>query len=278
MPPQIATSTLPHWYVRHRHQGAFLNKFYRRMLRAMRHKPKPCRNQRPIVSFTFDDFPSSAIREGGPILRRYDAHGTYYVAMGHMRGDDDPDDGLTFTAADLREVVAQGHELACHTSGHMDCGLTTPEMLELDIKRNAALLQQLVPGYEMTNFAYPYGNLSLQSKRLMSSRFVSARGIWTGINAGQADLSLLRAHPIYGEEANYQRALELIRRNERVNGWLIFFTHDVRANPTRFGSTPADLERIVRAARESRCEILTIRDALAEVAPDASESVVNVGV
>lgn len=34
----------------------------------------------PLVSFTFDDVPDSALYEGARILERYDARGTFYIA------------------------------------------------------------------------------------------------------------------------------------------------------------------------------------------------------
>ena len=246
----------------YKRQDAWLNKVYRRLVPLVRRKPGKLRNSGPIISFTFDDFPSSAIRIAGPILREYDVKATFYVSMGNL-ADDADDDRMAFTADDLRQVAAEGHEIACHTYGHLDCALTRPEALARDLERNAAAVQEIVPGYRMTNFAYPYGNVDLASKQLAAGRFDTARGIWTGINAGTTDLALLSGHRIYGDEANYDRALELIREAERTNGWLILFTHDVRTNPSPYGSRPEDFERMVQAARASRCQILTVRDALA---------------
>ena len=250
----------------YKRQNALLNKLYRRIVPLVRRKDGVLHNSGPIVSFTFDDFPSSAIRIGGPILRRYGVKATFYVSMGNLAADA-AEDAVTFTADDLREVAAEGHEIACHTHGHLDCALTSPETLIRDLELNAAAVQQILPGYRMTNFAYPYGNVDLASKQLMAGRFDTARGIWSGINRGRADLALLSGHRIYGDEANYGRALELIEETERTNGWLIFFTHDVRPNPSPYGSRPEVFEGIVQAACASRCQILTVRDALAAAAP-----------
>lgn len=244
----------------YKRQGTFLYRIYRRVVPRVGRKRFILRNARPIVSFTFDDFPSSAIRIGGPILRRHGARATFYVSMRQMRRDGA--DGQ-FTADDLKAAVEQGHELGCHTYSHIDCALAAPEAIARDLDRNAARLAEVLPGYRMTNFAYPYGNVDLASKRLIAGRFASARGIWTGINAGEADLALLSAHMIYGEPANYDRALALIRETARQGGWLILFTHGVQPNPGPFGSTPEDLERVVCAAAESGCALLTVREALA---------------
>ena len=246
----------------YKRQDALLNKGYRRAVMLLNRQRRRLNNPRPIVSFTFDDFPASAIRIGGPILRRYDAKGTYYVSMGLMREPGAPDDYNGFTAADLRAVLAEGHEIGCHTHDHLDCALTGTEALRRDLDRNQAALNEVVPRYRMTNFAFPFGNADLASKRLLAKRFATVRGIWSGINAGTIDLGLLRAHKIYGEPANYDRALELIEENARVNGWLIFFTHDVRPSPSPFGLPPEALERMAAAARQSGAALLPVREAL----------------
>src|SRR5882672_2281183 len=66
----------------------------------------------PVISFTFDDFPRSALHEGGAILKRYGVRGTFYVSMGLM-GQDWPA-GPGFLAQDLQEALGDGHELGCH--------------------------------------------------------------------------------------------------------------------------------------------------------------------
>ena len=42
------------------------------------------RNAQPLISFTFDDFPRSALTVGGEILERHGARGTYYASLGVM--------------------------------------------------------------------------------------------------------------------------------------------------------------------------------------------------
>src|SRR5205823_2244619 len=44
---------------------------------------------RPLISFTFDDFPRSALLAGGAILNRFGVAGTYYVSLG-LLGKNEP--------------------------------------------------------------------------------------------------------------------------------------------------------------------------------------------
>ncbi|MFN4090237.1 MAG: polysaccharide deacetylase family protein [Alphaproteobacteria bacterium] len=246
----------------YRRQGAFANKFYRRIVPLLHRRPRRMANRRPIVSFTFDDFPPSALLEGAPILERHGGRGTYYVCLTDDRSFDLSREGFDFSV--LPDMVAAGHELACHTWGHLDCGLTHPADLADDLDRNRTRLEELVPGYRMTNFAYPYGNVGLDAKALAGGRFVTARGIWSGLCVDTFDAALLPSHKIYGEE-NVAPALALIEEARRRNGWVVFFTHDVRARPTAYGSTPEQVERIAAAAAAAGCAILTVRDALDEI-------------
>ena len=47
------------------------------------------RLDRPLISFTFDDFPRSALLNGGAILKRMGLTATYFTAMG-LIGKDSP--------------------------------------------------------------------------------------------------------------------------------------------------------------------------------------------
>ncbi|MBZ5623491.1 MAG: polysaccharide deacetylase family protein [Acidobacteriia bacterium] len=72
--------------------------------------------QRPLISFTFDDFPRSALHTGGAILNRSGLAGTYYACLGLMGGETAT--GKLFNADDLKILIDRGHELGCHTYSH----------------------------------------------------------------------------------------------------------------------------------------------------------------
>jgi len=62
----------------------------------------------PVVSFTFDDFPRSALYQGGTILREHGFAGTYYTSFGLMGKTIAT--GEIFTVEDLEEIVRQKHD------------------------------------------------------------------------------------------------------------------------------------------------------------------------
>ena len=59
-----------------------LTGYYRRKVASLVYKrPFSICPQRPLISFTFDDFPQSALSNGGAILNRFGVAGTYYAAL-----------------------------------------------------------------------------------------------------------------------------------------------------------------------------------------------------
>jgi peptidoglycan/xylan/chitin deacetylase (PgdA/CDA1 family) len=109
-----------------------------RLSRYFRTAPFKIRNERPIVSFTFDDFPESAASAGVPILDRFGAKATFYVLgsevdkwSGHWRG------ARTETIVDLHR---RGHEIACHTFSNVRKTGLDARQLAGEIEKNRGYL------------------------------------------------------------------------------------------------------------------------------------------
>jgi peptidoglycan/xylan/chitin deacetylase (PgdA/CDA1 family) len=223
-------------------------------------RPANIRRKGGVASFTFDDFPKSALAEGGGILEKHGLRGTYYVALGLM--DTDGKLGPIAGSDDVRAAHARGHELACHTFSHLDCSrAATPQIID-EIDRNAEAFAALVDDFAPTNFAYPFGAVCRSAKRALAPRFATCRGIFGGINAGRVDLADLLATRLYDCSFDERHLRKLIDRNRAVGGWLIFYTHDVSATPSPFGCTPRQLEGIVAYAA-ARSAVLPVRDVVA---------------
>jgi hypothetical protein len=68
-----------------------------------------------------------------------------------------------------------------------------------------------------------------------------------------------------GDVDQSSRSEALIRENVKRRSWLIFYTHDVRSNASRYGCTPALFESVVSHAARSGTRLLTVRETLAEL-------------
>ena len=199
-------------------------------------------DQVPVVSFCFDDFPRTAWTAGGTILKDYGIRGTYYTAPGLLNTSNELGDQMT--RADIDAVLCDGHEIGCHTFSHCSCRRVSPRAYENEAAKGREVLQQMI-GYDPGSFSYPFGHVSVVSKRDVGAKMKSARTIFPGINGPTADLNLLRANSLYGEVNQLSKAESLLTANKSENGWLIFYTHDVRRDPSEWGCTPALLAETV---------------------------------
>ena len=214
-------------------------------------------SQKPLISFTFDDFPASSYFQALPILDKYGIKATYYVAMG-LEGRNMFNESL-FSKEMVAELQRNGHEIASHTFNHLRCRDIKSDELRQDLNRNNQALTELT-GEPVFSFSYPFGDLSVGSKKITGQLFTSSRGIQPGINAKVVDLNLLKANKIYSQ-LPLSSPLGLIRQNAERKGWLVFYTHDIKSNPSPYGCTPEYFEEVVKSAVESGAEIVTVRQA-----------------
>lgn len=230
------------------------------MLSAAHSRPLPLCSQGPVVSFCFDDFPRTAYTTGGAILKSFGVCGTYYAALGLMNTTNELGDQLR--QEDIDSLLADGHELGCHTFSHVSCRAVSLRLFESDVLKGRQAIRALT-GRDAGNFAYPRGHVSVRSKKRIGALMSSCRGIYGGINDLVADLNLLRANSLYGDVDQHARFESLLASNVARRGWLIFYTHDVRRSPSAFGCTPALFDQTVALALKSGCRVASVKEALA---------------
>lgn len=222
-----------------------------------------CKNARlkpdgPIISFTFDDVPISAVEVGARILEDAGARGTYYVCAGLL--SEMAEYGVRCACYGLIEALAdRGHEIACHTATHRRVGELSPATLREDLDRNASAFRKIGP---LHNFAYPYNAPATQPKRILGERFRSARGGLPGINIGNVDLCYLRSVPLQSAPVQGLSFEQWIADACASKGWLVFFTHDIEKNPSPYGTTPELLARAIEVATSNGASIMTVDAAL----------------
>lgn len=215
---------------------------------------------RPIVSFTFDDVPASALHEGAAVLEARGVRGTYYLAGSIVDSADA--DWMPISHRGCEELALRGHELACHTFGHQRLRDLSQRDLEQDLDRNRAFLDSITTGDGPRSFATPYTMMWPPAQPSMRRRYSSARGGTPGINRLGTDLHNLRAVEIRNHsECNggLRRWIDAAASNP---GWLIFFTHEVTSSPGLYGCTPEELDGLVAYAQMRECDVLTVGAAL----------------
>jgi peptidoglycan/xylan/chitin deacetylase (PgdA/CDA1 family) len=210
---------------------------------------------RPVISFTFDDFPKSALN-GADVVEAHGGRAGFYASTSFM-GKTDPMMGEMFDAATLAELEARGHEIGSHTHGHIDCARKKRETVEKDIAANLVALAVAGHGATVSSFAWPYGETSFATKRWAADVFATARGVLPGVNRGEADRSQLRAVELGDNAASRRRAFTMLENCIRSNGWLFFFTHDVSKSPSSFGCSPDLIEDLCKQAVDQGAVLAT---------------------
>jgi peptidoglycan/xylan/chitin deacetylase (PgdA/CDA1 family) len=220
-------------------------------------------NAAPLVTFTFDDCPQTAVREGASALERHGLKGSFYLAGG-LAGRD-WENGPQFHASDVQRLLARGHEVGCHTFSHLDCATATAAQIAEDLASNRDFLLRAAPDLVLETFAYPYGSVGLATKIAIQGKYLACRGVEAGLNAGTADFGLLKAVSLPHDDSGGDWIEPWLARAKRENGWLVLYTHDVSPLPTPFGATPRTLNETIAAVQAAGIEVLTLRDAALRV-------------
>lgn len=232
----------------------------RNLAHGLYRRPIAIKSDRAIVSFTFDDFPRSALDTGGALLRSYGLAGTYYVALGLLDGTSPS--GVICSRADIAKLLDEGHEIGCHTYDHCHSWNTSPYAFEASINRNRQELQKNFPGQEFHTLSYPISEPRPETKRRAGSHFLACRAGGQVFNRGKADLNQLSAYFLERANGDLGAVKALIRACHKEGGWLIFATHDVAESPSQFGCSPSFFEDVVSFAVKSDAHVLPVARAL----------------
>lgn len=231
-------------------------KLRRRLVRLVERRPAKRGPTRPMVSFSFDDAPSSAAIEGRAALEAHGLRGTYFISAG-LAGSVGPM-GRNAVAEELMSANAAGHELACHTFSHLDCGSADRRTIAADVDRNDETLRAWGAPAAST-FAFPYGDVSQAAKTVLGERYVLLRALHHGLIDAGTDLNQAPAVGIEGPSGEETARRWIDRAADRC-AWLIVYTHDVADSPSPFGCTPAALNRLIEHALARGAEAVTVAE------------------
>ena len=240
-------------------------KLRRRLVRLAHRKPARVNLARPMVSFSFDDAPTTAARAGAEILEARGLRGTYFMSAMLEAGVGPM--GPFAPKSDAIALLAKGHEIACHTFSHMDCGSSPASAVEADVERNVEELAAWgAPA--PTTFAYPYGDVSYDAKQVLARRYGLLRALHKGLIETGTDLNQAPAIGIEGMDGE-ATALAWLEKAIARKAWVILYTHDVEESPSEWGCTPGALERLADRAVAAGCDVVTVAEGLKRITADA---------
>ncbi|MFC7290162.1 polysaccharide deacetylase family protein [Hirschia litorea] len=205
------------------------------------------------VSFTFDDFPMSAVN-GADIVEAHGGRAGFYACTSMI--DTIGPYGEMFNIETMLELDKRGHEIGAHTHSHIDCALADKAKVLADIAKNLEELKKAGLEQTPTSLAYPFGETLFDTKKQVVEQFNLCRGILPGINVGKVDRAQLRCFELNGDPSTTLRAQEAIETAGKTGGWVIIFTHDVSPTPTDYGTTSATLEDLCKRSNDLGANLL----------------------
>ena len=114
-----------------------------------------------IVSLTFDDGWADQY-QGLAMLNAHGMHATYFLNSPRISGD-----SAYMTWSHVADLAAAGNEIGGHTAYHADLPFIDPTEAQRQICYDRDNLLQR--GYNVTNFAFPYGDFSPAVKTMVQN-------------------------------------------------------------------------------------------------------------
>lgn len=239
-----------------------MRNFYRRVMSSHFNKnPHVLKNHDPIISITFDDFPRSSYVTGGEVLGNFNYKATYFVSLG-LIGKNLPV-GTAFIKEDIIELIANGHEIGCHTYDHCDSWMTSEEKFRNSIIANQEALAKITDGSKFNTFSFPKTSPHPRIKAIANSFYTGCRGGGQTFNKRRIDLNLLKSYFIDKKNREkWNEIKEIIDITYDQKAWLILATHDICENPSDFGCTIDLFSKITKYIAKKKIDVLTISDVL----------------
>lgn len=222
----------------------------------------PSALNRGLVSLTFDDGLSTICDSAIPALDARGLVSTQYVNSGKL-GTAGYCTGSQITAAS-----AAGHEVGSHSVSHPHLTQIPAAQLATELDGDRTALQALT-GKAVTDFADPFGETNATVTAAVASRFASQRTTDVGyIGRNNFDPYHLVVHNAFSDTTTAEMQAWLARAAADKT-WLIIVYHGVQDLGDQFDVTPAQLGAHLDAVKASGLPVMTVHDALAEVAPQA---------
>ena len=222
----------------------------------------PAPLNRGLVSVAFDDGLATICDSAIPAMNARGITSTQYVSSAKLGTS-----GYC-TAAQIAAASAGGHEIGSHSMSHPHLTQLTPQQVaaELDGDRSAL---QAITGTAVTDFADPYGETNATVTAAVASRFASQRTTdWGYVGRDNFDPYRLVVHDAF-RDTTAAEVQGWLARAAADKTWLIIVYHGVQDTGDQFDITQTQLNSHLDVIKASGLPIKTVRDGLAEVAPQA---------
>jgi len=208
-----------------------------------------------VVSLTWDDtFADQQIAVD--LLDERGMRGTFYVNSGRVNGNG------YLTASQLHAWEAMGHEIAGHTTGHVNLPTLTPDEARRQVCNDRVAL--LGMGFAVTSFAYPFGASNAVVEQIADDcGYNSARGVGDVNNTiPPSDPYDLHTPPSVKPETTLAQLQGYVTAAEPNGRWVPIVFHHVCDGCSSIGVSPATLEAFLDWLETSGNTVLTVDEVI----------------
>jgi len=187
------------------------------------------------VSIAFDDNKQNIYDYAFPLLKSRGMVGTFYVTTDYIR--DFSLNSAYMSITELKNLQNYGCEIASHSKTHPHFTHISDDQIRSECSVSKQVLQS--HGFQVNNFAYPYGDTNDHVDSIVRSYYRSGRSAYTPPYIMQLPPSQFRLSGAAGETGDSARArlmrykrLRLVDQVYNAEGWMIIFFHNVVPNPS----------------------------------------------
>jgi len=179
--------------------------------------------QQPLVSITFDDGWQLSYSNAASLLKNYGYKATYYINPSAIETPD------FMTADELTALRKNGNEIAAHGYEHDDMTAINKQALDYQLHEGRDYLRDA--GFQVTDFATPYGRSDAEVQWYARQYFTTLRGTDTGVNTLQ-NLDPYNLKVLYVTiDTNPAAITAALQLAKAYHGWLILVYHQI-SDPT----------------------------------------------
>jgi len=219
--------------------------------------------EEPLITLTFDDGRETVYSQAFPLLAKYGIHTTQYLLSGSIN------DQSYLSYAQIKQMYESGHEIGCHTVGHLDITTLSDKDLEHELSQCKKTFEKFGP---VTDFASPYGHADDRSLSIVEKYYTTHRNTSGDITntVTEDDVNLAETFDRYNIMSvairkdttieQLQEAIDFISTN---NGWLVLAYHQIEDdNNATFGLDPKSLNSQLEFISNAPIKIATMQEAL----------------
>ncbi len=214
-----------------------------------------------VVSLTFDDtFADQQVAVD--LLDERGMRGTFYVNSGRVNAS-----GF-LTLSQLLEWQAQGHEIAGHTTNHINLPMQAPDEARRQVCNDRVAL--LGMGFAVTSFAYPFGASNALTEQIADEcNYNSARGVGDVNNPIPPTNAFdLHTPPSVKPETTLEDLQSYVTAAEPEGRWVPLVFHHICDGCSTIGVSPATLEAFLDWLATTGNQVLTVDEVIGgEVLP-----------